>query len=101
MLYRGGDQALVVTRKTTHSYRRAGGEKRTAQDCKPPTLPNGTHAKVIMSRSHQQAGGEPSQRMLRVAELIRQAMSDLLVRSALRDPVLESRTITIPEVRVS
>jgi ribosome-binding factor A len=54
-----------------------------------------------MSRSHHQAEGEPSQRMLRVAELIRQAMSDLLVRTALGDPVLESRTITIPEVRVS
>jgi ribosome-binding factor A len=39
--------------------------------------------------------------MLRVAELIRQAMSDLLVRSALGDPVLERQTITIPEVRVS
>lgn len=39
--------------------------------------------------------------MLRVAELIRQAMSELLVRSALRDPVLDSRTITIPEVRMS
>jgi ribosome-binding factor A len=39
--------------------------------------------------------------MLRVAELIRHAMSELLVRSALGDPVLESRTITIPEVRMS
>ena len=39
--------------------------------------------------------------MLRVAELIRHAMSELLVRSAVRDPVLESRTITVPEVRMS
>ena len=39
--------------------------------------------------------------MLRVAELIRQAMSELMVRSDLRDPVLDSRTITIPEVRMS
>ncbi len=53
-----------------------------------------------MSRTHRQQGGEPSQRMLRVAELIRQAMSELLVRSALRDPVLDGRTITIPEVRM-
>ena len=53
-----------------------------------------------MSRPHHQGGG-PSQRMLRVAELIRHAMSELLVRSALGDPVLESRTITIPEVRMS
>ena len=54
-----------------------------------------------MARAHHQQGGEHSQRMLRVAELIRQTMSDLLVRSVLGDPVLESRTITIPEVRVS
>jgi ribosome-binding factor A len=54
-----------------------------------------------MSRSHHTQGGEPSQRMLRVAELIRQAMSELMVRSDLRDPVLDSRTITIPEVRMS
>jgi ribosome-binding factor A len=53
-----------------------------------------------MSRAHHQ-GGVPSQRMLRVAELIRHAMSELLARSALRDPVLEGRAITIPEVRMS
>jgi ribosome-binding factor A len=54
-----------------------------------------------MSKVHHYQGGEPSQRMLRVAELIRHAMSELLVRSALRDPVLDGRTITIPEVRMS
>jgi ribosome-binding factor A len=54
-----------------------------------------------MSRVHHTQGGEPSQRMLRVAELVRQAMSELMVRSDLRDPVLDSRTITIPEVRMS
>jgi len=30
-----------------------------------------------MSRLHHQQGGEPSQRMLRVAELIRHTMSEL------------------------
>ena len=54
-----------------------------------------------MSRVHQQQGGEPSQRMLRVAELIRHTMAELLVRSAIGDPVLESQPITIPEVRMS
>ena len=54
-----------------------------------------------MSRVHQQQGGEPSQRMLRVAELIRHTMAELLVRSAIGDPVLESQAITIPEVRMS
>lgn len=54
-----------------------------------------------MSRVHQQQGGEPSQRMLRVAELIRHTMAELLVRSAIGDPVLENKAIKIPEVRMS
>ncbi|MGH6813404.1 MAG: 30S ribosome-binding factor RbfA, partial [Methylocella sp.] len=54
-----------------------------------------------MSRVHQQRGGEPSQRMLRVAELIRHTLAELLVRSAISDPVLESKAITVPEVRMS
>jgi ribosome-binding factor A len=54
-----------------------------------------------MSRAHHQQAGEPSQRMLRVAELIRHTMSELLVRAPMGDPVLESRVITIPEVRMS
>ena len=53
-----------------------------------------------MARTHQQ-GGEASQRMLRVAELIRHALSDLLSRGAIVDPVLEGRVITVPVVRMS
>lgn len=54
-----------------------------------------------MSRTHHQQGSEPSQRMLRVAELIRHTMAELLLRSAIGDPVLESKVVTIPEVRMS
>ena len=53
-----------------------------------------------MSRIHQQ-GGAPSQRMLRVAELIRHALSDLLSRGALNDPVLDGHVVTVPGVRMS
>lgn len=53
-----------------------------------------------MSRLHHH-GGEPSQRMLRVGELVRHAMAELLTRSAVRDPVLESEVVTVPEVRMS
>jgi ribosome-binding factor A len=53
-----------------------------------------------MSRVHQQ-GGEPSQRMLRVGELVRHTISDLLTRSAVNDPVLEGHVITVPDVRMS
>ena len=54
-----------------------------------------------MSRLHHQQGGEPSQRMLRVGELIRHTMSELLIRSAISDPVLEGQVVTIPDVRMS
>lgn len=53
-----------------------------------------------MSRIHQQ-GGEPSQRMLRVGELIRHALSDLLSRGAVNDPVLDGHVITVPGVKMS
>jgi ribosome-binding factor A len=53
-----------------------------------------------MSRLHHN-GGEPAQRMLRVAELIRQALSELLARGTVRDPVLESHVVSVPEVRMS
>lgn len=53
-----------------------------------------------MSRTHQQ-GGEPSQRMLRVGELIRHTLSDLLTRGAINDPVLDGHLVTVPDVRMS
>ena len=54
-----------------------------------------------MSRAHHSASGEPSQRMLRVGELIRHAMSELLSRGEISDPVLETLVITVPGVRMS
>ena len=53
-----------------------------------------------MSRIHQQ-GGEPSQRMLRVGEVVRHALSELLARGIVNDPVLEGHVITVPDVRMS
>ena len=53
-----------------------------------------------MSRLHH-TGGEPSQRMLRVAELIRHTMADLLARGDVQDPVLEGHVVTVPDVRMS
>ena len=54
-----------------------------------------------MARTHHTSGGEPSQRMLRVAELIRHAISDLLSRGEILDPVLEKHVVTVPNVRMS
>ena len=53
-----------------------------------------------MSRSHQK-GGEPSQRMLRVAELIRHAVASLLSRGEINDPDLVGLVVTVPLVRMS
>ena len=53
-----------------------------------------------MSRSHQK-GGEPSQRMLRVGELVRHAMSELLTRGEMNDPVLDTHVVTVPRVKMS
>ncbi len=56
-----------------------------------------------MARHHhhrdQPAGGSP--RQLRVGELIRHALADMLSRGDVHDPVLEAHMITVPEVRMS
>jgi len=54
-----------------------------------------------MSRAHHSNAGEPSQRMLRVAELIRHSMAELLARGDVLDPVLEANVVTVPRVRMS
>lgn len=43
----------------------------------------------------------PSQRMLRVAELIRHRLAEMLTRSEIHDDVLSKHVITVPEVRLS
>src|SRR5258708_31458654 len=42
-----------------------------------------------------------SQRQLRVGELVRHAMSDLLTRGEVHDPVIEGHLVTVAEVRMS
>jgi ribosome-binding factor A len=55
-----------------------------------------------MARQHRRdTAGTPSQRGLRVGELIRHALSELLARGEVHDPVIEGHMITVPEVRMS
>ena len=54
-----------------------------------------------MSRAHHSNAGEPSQRMLRVAELIRHSVAESLARGDVLDPVLETHVVTVPRVRMS
>jgi ribosome-binding factor A len=43
----------------------------------------------------------PSQRMLRIGELIRHKLAEMLSRGEVHDDILASHVITIPEVRLS
>jgi ribosome-binding factor A len=56
----------------------------------------------LMPKHHQKTatpGG--SQRQLRVGELIRHAIADILSQGGVHDPVLATTIITVPEVRMS
>jgi len=50
-------------------------------------------------RSEKNIG--PSQRQLRVGELIRHALAEMLARGEIYDDVLASHVVTVPEVRMS
>lgn len=54
-----------------------------------------------MSRQKASAAKPPSQRQLRVGELIRHKLAELLSRGDIHDDVLASHVVTIPEVRLS
>lgn len=51
------------------------------------------------ARSH--LGKAPSQRQLRVGEVVRHVLADLFLRHALQDPALQGADLTVSEVRVS
>ncbi len=53
-----------------------------------------------MSRFDEQGSG-PSQRQLRVGEIIRHALADVLTRGQMADPDLDGIILTVPEVRMS
>jgi ribosome-binding factor A len=62
----------------------------------------GPDEQTKMPRHHhreQPAGG--SQRQLRVGELIRHELAEMLSRGDVHDPVIEAHMITVPEVRMS
>ena len=54
-----------------------------------------------MPKHHHGVQAGPSQRALRVGELVRHALADMLTRGEVHDPVIEGHLITIPEVRMS
>lgn len=56
---------------------------------------------VRMGKNKLHEGSGPSQRQLRVGELIRRALSDVLARGDVHDPDLNRMSITVGEVRTS
>jgi ribosome-binding factor A len=59
---------------------------------------------TIVGQKNQRDRGTtagPSQRALRVGELIRHALAEMLSRGEIHDPVIEKHLITVPEVRMS
>ncbi|RVV97003.1 30S ribosome-binding factor RbfA [Mesobaculum littorinae] len=54
-----------------------------------------------MAKARHSDRSGPSQRQLRVAELIRRTLSDVLLRGEVHDPDLNRMSITVGEVRTS
>jgi ribosome-binding factor A len=52
-------------------------------------------------KHHHESTSGPSQRALRVGELVRHALAEMLSRGDVHDPVLAGHLITVPEVRMS
>ncbi len=52
-------------------------------------------------KSHRDSTPGGSQRQLRVGELVRHAMAEMLTRGDVHDPVIEGHLITVPEVRMT
>jgi len=54
-----------------------------------------------MARGNAPKSRAPSQRQLRVGELLREALTDTFQRSPIRDPILSGVAITVTEVRTA
>jgi ribosome-binding factor A len=54
-----------------------------------------------MPRHHREQAAGGTQRQLRVGELIRHELAEMLSRGDVHDPVIEAHMITVPEVRMS
>ena len=55
----------------------------------------------MRKKQSRDSGPNASQRQLRVGELVRHAIAEMLTRGDIHDPVIEAHLITVPEVRMS
>jgi ribosome-binding factor A len=56
---------------------------------------------MTRKKSSSAKGKGPSQRMLRVGEMVRHKLAELLIRGEIHDDVLASHVVSITEVRIS
>src|SRR6185436_6892257 len=56
---------------------------------------------MARQKQHRDSPLGDSQRQLRVGELVRHALAEMLTRGDVHDPVIEKHLITIPEVKVT
>ena len=56
---------------------------------------------MTMAKNKHHDGSGPTQRQLRVGELIRRTLSDVLMRGDIHDPDLTAMSITVGEVRTT
>ena len=56
---------------------------------------------IDMPKHHQKSSTSGAQRQLRVGEIVRHAVADILSQGGVHDPVLEGHLITVPEVKMS
>ena len=57
--------------------------------------------RAMRQKNKRDSGPGASQRQLRVGELVRHAVADMLTRGDVHDPVIEGHLITVPEVRMT
>jgi len=54
-----------------------------------------------VTRSKKSQSAPPSQRQLRIGEIVRHKLAEMLARGDIHDDVIASHVITVPEVRLS
>src|SRR5215207_677098 len=94
VLSRGVDQAHPLSPE----LRRSGARRWLLPPWPVPSRPWRYRRDTVMPKH---ASSPPSQRQLRVAELIRHAVADALTRGEIIDEGLAGRLVTVPEVRMS
>src|SRR5579885_3325520 len=66
-----------------------------------PAMTSHCWIEKMRNKNHSDQGPGGSQRQLRVGELVRHAIAEMLARGDVHDPVIEGHLITVPEVRMS